>query len=143
MTSALHTGEELGGRSTAQAIALMRPPLVVELHERVEAALHRSAAREVLAAKLDPPVLVQDRPPCLRRPPKPPPEVQLERQVEARAVEVLLRRARPQGVQGEALLGESLVGVARLAVQLWELCCARDAELRPRLRHPGDGETQV
>ena len=64
MTSALHTGEELGGRSTAQAIALMRPPLVVELHERVEAALHRSAAREVLAAKLDPPVLVQDRPPA-------------------------------------------------------------------------------
>ncbi len=62
MTSAHHAGEKLGGRSTAQTMALMRPPLVVELHERVEAALHRPAAREVPAAKLDPPVLVQDRP---------------------------------------------------------------------------------
>src|SRR5437879_13354734 len=62
MTSARHTGEKLGRCATAQAIALMRPLLVVELHEGVEAALHGPAAREVLAAKLDPPVLVQDRP---------------------------------------------------------------------------------
>ena len=82
----------------------------------------------------------------LRGPPKPPPQVHLERQIGARAVEVLVRvdpRARPQGVQGEALLGESLVAVARLTVQLWELCCARDAELRPRLPHACDGEVQV
>jgi hypothetical protein len=41
----------------------MRPPLVVELHERVEAALHRRAAREVLTAKLDAPCKIV---PCSR-----------------------------------------------------------------------------
>src|SRR5262245_19959649 len=65
MTSARpagHASEHLSRRPTAQAIALMRPLLVVEGHERVEAALHPQAAREVLAPKGDAPVLVQDRP---------------------------------------------------------------------------------
>src|SRR5262245_58864499 len=60
--SAGHTREQLGRRPTAQAIALVRPLLVVEGHERVEAALHRLAVREVLAPKRDAPVLVEDRP---------------------------------------------------------------------------------
>jgi hypothetical protein len=39
---------------------LVRPLLVEELHERVERPLHRRPRREVLAAELDAPVLVQD-----------------------------------------------------------------------------------
>jgi hypothetical protein len=64
MTSARHTSyasEEFGRRATAQAVALVWPTLVVELHEAVEAALHGPATGEVLTPKRNAPVLVQDR----------------------------------------------------------------------------------
>jgi hypothetical protein len=44
-----------------QPVTLVRPPFVVELYEAIETALHRVAAGEVPATKLDSPVFVQDR----------------------------------------------------------------------------------
>ena len=61
MRSVRRTGEQVGWRAAAQPVPLVGAPFVVELHEAIETALHRVAAREVLATKLDPPVLVQDR----------------------------------------------------------------------------------
>jgi len=61
MRSVRRTGEQVGWRAAAQPVTLVGAPFVVELHEAIETALHRVAAREVLATKLDPPVLVQDR----------------------------------------------------------------------------------
>ncbi len=48
-------------RAAAQAIAAMRPLVVVELQKAVERALQRSAAGEVVPPKGNPPMLVQDR----------------------------------------------------------------------------------
>src|ERR1035437_6450997 len=47
--------------AAAQAIAAMRPLVVVELQEAIEGALERAPAGEVVSPKRDAPVLVQDR----------------------------------------------------------------------------------
>jgi hypothetical protein len=48
-------------RAAAQPVAAMCPFVVVELQKAIERALQRSAAREVLPPKRNPPMLVQDR----------------------------------------------------------------------------------
>src|SRR5262245_44780678 len=64
MRSARHgrgAPEQVGRGSTPEPVALMGALLVVELHERLERPLHRRRRGEVLPAKLNAPVFVQDR----------------------------------------------------------------------------------
>src|SRR5260370_22905001 len=62
MTSCLSGAAEDGGWGAApEAIALVRPLVIVGLHERLETALQGRAIGEVTAAKGHAPVLLQDR----------------------------------------------------------------------------------
>src|SRR6266404_2806736 len=62
MTSCLSGApEERGGGAAPEAIALVRPLVIVGLHERLETALQGRAIGEVMAAKGHAPVLLQDR----------------------------------------------------------------------------------
>jgi len=55
------TEEEAPRGSTASAVAVMRPLVVVEAQEAVEGELELRELREIAAAKLDAPVLMRNR----------------------------------------------------------------------------------
>src|SRR5207249_5053637 len=80
--------------------------------------------------------------------PQPSPEIQLEREIEAGAVELRLWIHRDpgtaaEGAHREALLRESLVRVTALRVQLGELVRACHPELSAGFRHPGHRQAEV
>src|SRR4030081_2150188 len=53
--------EERGGGAAAEAVPLVRPLVIVGLHERLETALQGCATGEVAAAKGHAPMFLQDR----------------------------------------------------------------------------------
>jgi hypothetical protein len=53
--------EERGGGAAADSVALMRPLVIVRLHEAVETALQRRPTREVAPAEGHAPMLLQNR----------------------------------------------------------------------------------
>src|SRR5262249_8185480 len=55
------TVEDRGRRLAADAVTMVRPVEVVELHEVTEAAIERGAAGEVVTPEHDAPVLGEDR----------------------------------------------------------------------------------
>ena len=85
----------------------------------------------------------------LGRAPKSTPQIQLERQINPRAIEVLLRvqaatpGERVDRIERKALSRKSLVRVASLRIDLRELRGARHGKLCPRFGHPSDRQPQI